>query len=330
MSRFRKVPFLTVLTVLIATQAGWVHAGFNASGGQFCGWGFGASPGPGALDVSLQMDTGPLIKTKTTGFTLPLPTAPATGPTVAAKAANALCSAAVASGFACRTIAAPTGTCSTDVGPAATCAEAAAGVASYIVCSSGAPATDRFTIKRDVAHDDRFNVTACFATNPIKKHEVVRTDGGMLKADLLASVLLRYEPDGVPGNVDFNAVGAPGPGPNPFTVNSVGKSDLEFHQAVCNGFSAIGVPASLRTSADNGRFLDSPPSSGYFVELFHPASVTDIIATPATTGPNLTMQMDGAPTGIPTLSEWGMAILIAILLITGAWMLRRRQRLSPV
>jgi hypothetical protein len=76
------------------------------------------------------------------------------------------------------------------------------------------------------------------------------------------------------------------------------------------------------------------------VELKPPTSVTEILVNPHSTGtteatqPDLTMQQESASqtTGdsVPTLNEWGMGILVTILLMTGVWMLRRRQRVQQV
>jgi len=65
------------------------------------------------------------------------------------------------------------------------------------------------------------------------------------------------------------------------------------------------------------------------VEISHQSSVTEFEVRPATVGPNVTVQMDDV-FPMPTMSAWGMGILTVILLVTGVWMLRRRQRLQQV
>jgi hypothetical protein len=174
-------------------------------------------------------------------------------------------------------------------------------------------------------------------------------NGCVLYDDPPANLLIRLDPESSPRpfTVDFTATGAPGPGPASFTLtidNVAGganpTTDEEIAQATCLGFSNAGLTANAENPANIGRFVD-PPSAGWFVELKPPTSVTEIGVTPHSTGttlatqPNLTMQQGAAQEGgtvgsVPTLNEWGMGILVAILLMTGVWMLRRRQRLQQV
>jgi hypothetical protein len=70
-------------------------------------------------------------------------------------------------------------------------------------------------------------------------------------------------------------------------------------------------------------------SAGY-VELHYPSTVREF-EVDTLAGQTLVMQTDTPPTAgatVPALSEWGMAILIVLLLLTGVWTIRRRQRLQ--
>jgi len=285
------------------------------------------------IDVSLKVSGFPgQIKTKTAPggpYTVVAP-ACSTGTTVATSAANALCEAVIASGISCFTAAGAgaAGTCTAHVAPIAPggCAAAfAIANVDNVVCDAGGAAGDEFDI-RQTGGTIRFAVLPCSA-NTVDKFQLSRNQGGWTTEDLLDSVLIRVDPDGAPGNVTFNVVGAPGPGPSTFTV-STALGDLAFHQGVRDGFLAAGVAAIVLPPDQIGRFVD-PPSTGNFVEVSYLSNVTEFEVRPATVGPNVTVQMDDV-FPMPTMSEWGMAILTALLLVTGVWMLRRRRRLQQV
>jgi len=285
------------------------------------------------FDVALKVSgAGGVIKTKNAPGGPYTYTAPAcaTGSVVATGAANALCEAVIASGISCFTAlgAGGAGTCTAHVTPIAAggCAAAfATANVDNVVCDTGGVAGDEFNI-RQIGGQIRFSVLPCGA-NTVEKFQLSRNQGGWTNEDLLDSVLIRVDPDGAPGNVTFNVVGAPGPGPSTFTV-STGLGDLAFHQGVRDGFLAAGVHAVVLGPELISRFAD-PPSAGNFVEISHQSSVTEFEVRPATVGPNVTVQMDDV-FPMPTMSAWGMGILTVILLVTGVWMLRRRQRLQQV
>jgi hypothetical protein len=194
----------------------------------------------------------------------------------------------------------------------------------------------------------RFSVERC-GNCRVQDMDADLDNGCVLYDDPPANLLIRLDPESSPRpfTVDFTATGAPGPGPASFTltIDSVPgganpTTDQEIAQAACLGFSNAGVTANAEGPENIGRFA-IPPSAGWFLELKPGTSVTEIGVTPHSTGttlatqPNLTMHQESIPpvlvgsgSAVPTLSEWGMAILVIILLMTGVWMLRKRQRLQ--
>jgi hypothetical protein len=188
----------------------------------------------------------------------------------------------------------------------------------------------------------RFSVERC-GTCTVKNFEADRDDGCGLWDDP-ANLLIRIDPESTPRpfNVVGDAPGAPGPGPTSFTVSvTPGMTDQQIHTAVCTGFANAGLIAVPKDPTQIGLFID-PPSTGWFFKIIPGGTgvtemglkTTSTGSTPSTT-PNLTLQQEMVPQGtpapgVPTLSEWGMGILVTILLMTGVWMLRRRQRLQQV
>jgi len=150
--------------------------------------------------------------------------------------------------------------------------------------------------------------------------------------DLLDETLVRLDPGGTNGVVTFLVTHTQG-GTNPrqFTVNTTGLTDVQIHTAIQNGYNSMGLSgleAKLKTPAEIIKISAKPGNfGGYGVLLTHPATITEIEVAPVT-GQEALIEMVGLPlTTVPTMSEWGIVALIATLLLSGFWMLRRRQRM---
>src|SRR4029450_10911833 len=100
------------------------------------------------------------------------------------------------------------------------------------------------------------------------------TAGNTHGPDLLNKVLVRIVPNAHDGNVVFTVTGAPGPGLNPFTVNTTGKTDQQLHEDILQGYKAIGVIPILRTASESALSIAPSNFNGSFIEVFYPASVT--------------------------------------------------------
>jgi hypothetical protein len=149
--------------------------------------------------------------------------------------------------------------------------------------------------------------------------------GNTTEVDLLDRVLIRVDPNAHNGNLIFMVTGAPGPGPNPFTVDSTGLSDLALHTAISNGFSSLGL--STRVRSDSG--ISAVPSdfNGYFVEIAYPASVTDFEVN-GQPGQILTTETSLGFSSVSALSDWGLGILVSLLLLGGVVVMLRRARVQ--
>jgi hypothetical protein len=365
MKRFTKATLLVASAVLVASQASLVW-GLGSTSDLKQIYSFrnttdcvvGTTP-EGILNVTVAMKCGPVtnIRTKLGNFGAHLNVgAPGacteTTTTQADSAAAALCEKAVAQLPAGSCVAsgaaAPLGVCPNPAGlpivVGGGCAAALAGPGG-VQCKLGPGPTDGFMINTDSGF--RFSVERCGSCT-VENFEADRDDGGPLWDDP-AKLLIRLDPENAPRpfTVVGDAPGAPGPGPASFSVSiTAGMTDLQIHTALCAGFANAGLSVTPKLPADIGLFVEPPSSTGHFFEITPPASgsVTEmgIRIFPLPTGsteltrPDLTMQQQAVPQSappgggnpVPTLSEWGMGILVTILLMTGVWMLRRRQRLQ--
>jgi hypothetical protein len=152
--------------------------------------------------------------------------------------------------------------------------------------------------------------------------------GNTIGKDLLEQVLVRVDPNSHPGNVQFTVTGATG-GPNPFTVNTTGLSDTALHAAIAAGYNALNVKAELTT--DSSQSIAPGNFNGSFVLVGYPPTVTGFLVS-GQPGQILVMETNSdtdtgtGATVVPTLGEWGMLIVIALLVLSAIWMMRRRQK----
>ncbi len=253
--------------------------------------------GPTALDLRLAV----------AGMGAPLATTVAltaldTGAVVADNAATALCTAAVTAGWACG------GGCAFP-SPLLSCTNAGKQI--------------------DFSQSSfSFSVVPGNASTKIASLHTKTTAGNTHGPDLLTRVLLRVNPNGQHGNVLLKATGAPGPGPNPFTVNTTGLSDQALHEAIRQGFAAMGITPVLHPGSDSVLSVAPANFNGHFVEISYPASVTEFEVN-GRPGQILTTETtDPTSLAVPALGAWGAAMLVAILLLS-TWMARRRHGHQP-
>ena len=304
------------------------------------GYQFGSPTVGGTIDVSVKISSPSVtIKTKPGGSALPL--AGDTGRIVAAKAAAALCLAADASPALTCFSGAHDGTF--PVALAAPCgfdggAAGAAALQQIATCvETGDPVLTGDGIEIVLPPTGNFNFylslrgTAQFRAGDGLECEMGGGCNGTMSGDLLASHNLRIIPNGVNGVITFNTPGAPGgTGTNPFTVNTTGKTDFQIQQEICDKYSAIGIPTIVHPPPSTGGFIDSSSvAGGYSLESFQGPTVTQFDVT-ILSGQTAVSQVTGSNSAapVPALSEWGMIILVALLLLGGIWMMRRRQKLQ--
>jgi len=144
-------------------------------------------------------------------------------------------------------------------------------------------------------------------------------------------VLVRIDPNGHQGNVTVKAFHtSTGANPRTCTIDTTGQSDQQIHTEMCDCFASMGLvlnPVVL----DNPSLSDVPANfPGYSVRLVPGSNITQF-ELDGQPGQILTMETNDTVivgVGVPALSEWGMIILIAFLVLSGIWMIRRRQKLQ--
>ncbi len=152
--------------------------------------------------------------------------------------------------------------------------------------------------------------------------QVDDTNCGGYQADILPLLRLRVVPGS--GIATINVIGTPS---GSFTVDT-SQTDAQIQTDMCTKFGNLG----LITIPRNGTsfWIDPTNTAGNLVEVEVPTGVTDISVDPPTTAGTHTfaMQLTGVTSNIPTLSGWGIIVLVALLVLTSVWMLRKRQNLQ--
>jgi hypothetical protein len=280
--------FAAQLTPVPAAPPGGVSEHFpndGECGGPLCNV---DSPciGCGAAALELRLAVAGMGAPIATSVTL---TALDTGAAVADNAATALCTAAIAAGWVCG------GGC--------------AFPSPLLSCTNGGKQIDFSQTSFS------FSVVPGNAGTKIASLHTKTSAGNTHGPDLLSRVLLRVNPNGHDGNVLLKATGAPGPGPNPFTVNTTGLSDQALHDAIRQGFAAMGVTPVLHPASDSVLSIAPANFNGYFVEISYPASVTEFEVNGRPGQILIEEATDPSSLAVPALSAWGAAGLIAIILL---------------
>jgi len=242
-----------------------------------------------------------------------------TGTAVAEAASKALCSIAnTTPGYTC-----------TDLNAASICSPAA-GVLLLTRCLDGSGNGITFSWSPG---DVRFNVNPAGAGNPksVLTNVVAGQDIGV---DPQPNYIFEIA-DGAPGVLTFRITHACG-GTNPitFTVDTTGKSSLQIAQAVADGFnthnpSCTTLPASPHAIGEIANYSSMPAEHhcNYFTLVTRADTVSDITVV-GNTGQLITVEngVSNPANSAPALNPWGAGALVAVLLATSLWFLRRRMR----
>jgi len=161
--------------------------------------------------------------------------------------------------------------------------------------------------------------------------------GNTLGLDLLPQYLVQVKPNGFAGNVTFRVYHHLG-GTNPRTISVPLQSDLAALQnAIATGFSGQGFPATVANAGSSYFPTDFIPGGLGASGIQMPASPlvkistasADSIECTAVPGADVTQEMNVPITpSAPGVSPWGMVLLFGLLLLSGYWVLQRRQRLE--
>ncbi len=268
--------------------------------------------------------------------------------TLAMKSANAICNEAVDSNYSCSGSSGGTFCNDPPSIPTATdcCDDLASGILMHVTCQITIPqlGLGGFTIDRG-ANATRLDVTPFASGIRLNALNHSNTSGAKVSTDMLPRFCLRVDrsdPNAPDGNVDFSVrYFRPDLPPDPngqrpvtstFTVNTTGKDDVTLHQKIVDGFTALGLGLELGV-------MDSPGMKCEFDETFNGplVSIWNVsgsgvvqIGIDGLKGQNIVAETNG--TGeegqIPTLSEWGLIFLAALLSVSALWMLRRRKQIG--
>lgn len=258
----------------------------------------------------------------------PSPNDGETGQTIAKRSVDALCTNAVNSGnFTCSGVRDFSVPCA----GIACCAESFAAPSQSVGITCKTVDNVSFTLSR-LANDVEFNVLTAGA-GPSGGTQVVAFQthcGNTIGKDLWPWVLVQLLPNGVNGVVSYDVYHPQG-GTNPrsFSVDTSAYSTSKaLHDAIAAGFSGLGLGLQVESQDGASARGNSPllnPDDGYFVVIHNAKAKVTEIRSRALEGQSSEIQT-GDRWEIPTLSEWGMIFVVALLMATGYWMLRRRKQ----
>lgn len=255
-----------------------------------------------------------------------------------------VCSAAVAAGYTCNGVFGPSFT-ACDCIPAnaiVDCGDAGPGQNLLLNCTNGG-STSGFSISRG-SGAVKFEVSPVAPASQIVGLNHQTSAGNTIGTDMRPQYLLSVLPNGVLGPVNFSVFHTQG-GSNPrtFSVNvtsALASDPIALHNAIASGFEGLGLGLTALTYDNGLRAREVSPifrTAGAFVRIPNAGvKVSQIDVTGAWDATQQKGQDIEAETGeaglgnphIPTLNPLGLALLVVVLLLSGLWLLRRRQSLS--
>jgi hypothetical protein len=181
-----------------------------------------------------------------------------------------------------------------------------------------------------------FEVDPFSATGPEKITSLQsRSDAGnTIQTDILPFYILRADPQGVSGNVTVTVFTSGGGGPfsNTFFADAASLpnsvADEVFHKLIADWINSVltGNPARVGVVGNAAHESEVPGDlNGFYVRLPVGSSVTDISIGGQMGQKTVSETMRNPQSAIPTVSEWGLILLIAMLVLSALWMLQRRR-----
>ncbi len=249
----------------------------------------------------------------------------------ASEAVRSLCAEAVATGYTCSEILA----CNDPPAPgtATDCCTTVGDVFQDIDCSiaTGGP-LGGFNLSHALG-SEVFVVTPAFGSNLNAVVESNRS-GIAIGTDLLSMFCLRVDKNAVDGTVNFSVRHfhgtTGGVQTSNFSVNTTGLSDSAIQAAVTAGLSAAVPNLELGVMDSPGqKCAFSNEFDGPLVSVWNlPGSGVLELTVDGLAGQNIVAESSGGSgqAQIPTLSEWGLILLVALLSLSALWMLRRRRQ----
>jgi hypothetical protein len=265
------------------------------------------------------------------------------GDTVAYASLDTICAAAVglASPFICSGLGTSwtnpdpmfiAGSCGPTYGqPAADCCSRDAAGTYVLTCEHPAKALKGFTLTKKAVGID---VDAKGGGTKLNSVKHTTKAGNNVTEDLLPHFIVRVNRPSpvVNGTITFTVV-SQGSGTESFPINSTSfPTDIALHDAIAAGYGSLGVALNCLVK----KFSTNETPTGYNGPFVYCANLqgkqVSLMAVGGLPGQEIHVETtSGIGYGnIPTLSEWGLILLVVILSLSALWMLRRRRQIGSV
>lgn len=196
-----------------------------------------------------------------------------------------------------------------------------------MTCSIG---VGGFTVGR-IANDAKVSINAKDGGGQLHAVNTSTNGGNTVGADLLPQLLIRVRPLAVNGVASFTVHHSQG-GQNPrsFSIDTTGKSEQQIADEMQAGFAAmnLGLTTSVHQGSEAAVFSPIFDREGPFVRIANAQAKFDEIQVGGQAGQNPQLGMT-IGVGIPALNEWGLVVVVGLLLVTGYALLRRWRLGTP-
>jgi hypothetical protein len=162
--------------------------------------------------------------------------------------------------------------------------------------------------------------------------------GNAVSVDLLPNLLVQVTPGSTPGQVtvtvEFLLGGAPATG----FITTQGKTQDTIHTDLRNLFQGFGYASatsqmgmmSAQFAQTDGMFNDS---AFVFVPNVGTLNGNAVKSVTIKGGPGDLIEVENSVSpsigSVPTMSEWGIAVLVTLLLLSGIYLMRRQSAVRP-
>jgi hypothetical protein len=164
---------------------------------------------------------------------------------------------------------------------------------------------------------------------------LISNGGNTIGLDLLPEYLLQIQRNNFDGVVTVDVRQTPTSSFRTFTTDTTGKSDAQVLEALCTGFASLGLdlrpiittPAAVHSPLDQLQPGTYAPGQ-QVIYIRDAGAKVNLIRVTGFQGQTIVTEASAGNTQIPTLSEWGMVLLVLLFLVSGYWLFRRQRRLS--
>jgi len=164
---------------------------------------------------------------------------------------------------------------------------------------------------------------------------MISNGGNSIGLDLLPEYLLQIQRNNFDGVVTVDVRQTPASSFRTFTTDTTGKSDAQVLEALCTGFAGLGLdlrpiittPAAVHSPLEQLQPGTYDPGK-QVIYIRDAGAKVNLIRVTGFQGQTIVTEASAGNTQIPTLSDWGMVLLVLLFLVSGYWLFRRQRRLS--